>query len=168
MNADTLVLGIGNHFRCDDGVGPAVADRIADLRIAGVRVMIDTGDPASVLDAWTGVPLVFAVDAAKCDAAQPGRVRRWSPGRYAVSAAVSSHGFGLAQTLSLGEALGRLPRKLVIFTVDVDDVSRRTTLTPVVAAAVPRVVDAILAELEHTPSTQCDCGPEDGRLSERH
>lgn len=147
MNVDALVLGIGNGFRCDDGVGLAVADRIAELGIAGVRVMMDTGDPAAVLDAWAGVPLVIAVDAARCESVQPGRVRRWAPGRFAVSTAVSSHGFDLGQTLSLGEALGRLPRRLVIFTVDVDDVSRRTALTPEVASAVPEVVKAILAEL---------------------
>lgn len=147
MNGDALVLGIGNGFRSDDGVGVAVAARIAELGIEGVGVMIDTGDPAAVLDAWAGVPLVIAVDAARSEMAQPGRVRRWSPGRFAVSSAMSSHGFDLGKTLSLGEALGRLPRRLVIFTVDVDDVSRRTTLTPTVASAVPKVVEAILAEL---------------------
>ncbi|MBN3508694.1 hydrogenase maturation protease [Mycolicibacterium septicum] len=148
MNVEALVLGIGNDFRCDDGVGVAVARRIAELRIVGIRVMIDVGDPGSVLDAWTDVPLVIAVDAARCDAAQPGRIRRWSPGCHAASAVVSSHGFGLAQTLSLGEALGRLPRRLVIFTVDVEDVSRQATLTPAVASIVPQVVEAILTELE--------------------
>lgn len=153
MNVEALVVGIGNDFRCDDGVGVAVAGRIAELRIAGVRVMINTGDPASVLDAWTCVPLAIAVDAARCEAAQPGRIRRWSPGHYAASAVVSSHGFGLAQTLSLGEALGRLPQRLVVFTVDVDDVSRQTTLTPAVAAVVPQVVDAVLAEIEGHPWT---------------
>jgi hydrogenase maturation protease len=148
MNVDALVLGIGNDFRCDDGVGVAVARRIAELRMVGVHVLIDAGDPGSVLDAWTGVPLVIAVDAAKCNAANPGRIRRWSPQCLADSAVVSSHGFGLAQTLSLGEALGRLPNRLVILTVDVDDVSQQPALTPAVAAAVPQVVKVILSELE--------------------
>ena len=153
MNVDALVLGIGNDFRCDDGVGVAAARRIAELRIAGVRVMIDVGDPASVLDAWTDVSLVVAVDAATCDGAQPGRIRRWSTGCHAASALVSSHGFGLAQTLSLGEALGRLPRRLVIFTVDVEDVSRQATLTPAVAGVVPQVIEAIITELASDSST---------------
>lgn len=151
MNVEALVLGIGNDFRCDDGVGVAVARRIAELRIVGVHVMIDVGDPGSVLDAWTDVPLVIAVDAARCDAAQPGRIRRWSPGHYGASAVMSSHGFGLAQTLSLGEALGRLPQRLLVFTVDVDDVSPQMTLTPAVASVVPQVVEAILTELETDP-----------------
>jgi hydrogenase maturation protease len=54
---------------------------------------------------------------------------------------------GLAQAHALGQALGQMPQKLVVFTVDVADVSHGVTLTPAVAAAVPTAVEAILAEL---------------------
>jgi hydrogenase maturation protease len=40
-----------------------------------------------------------------------------------------------------------MPQKLVVFTVDVADVSHGVTLTPAVAAAVLTAVEAILAEL---------------------
>ncbi|WP_280831057.1 hydrogenase maturation protease [Mycolicibacterium frederiksbergense] len=147
MSGETLIIGIGNDFRCDDGVGLAVAAAIADRRIAGVRVMTDIGDPASILDAWTGVPLVIAVDAAMGDGATPGRIRRWTPQECTEPTAVSSHTFGLAQAYSLGRALGRLPRQLVVFTVDVADVRPDVGLTSTVAAAVPLLVKAVLAEL---------------------
>ena len=53
---------------------------------------------------------------------------------------------GLAQTHALGQALGQVPQKLLVFTVDVADVSHGVTLTPAVAAE-PTAVEAILAEL---------------------
>ena len=36
---------------------------------------------------------------------------------------VSSHAFGLPQAYALGEALGRIPGRLVVLTVDIADVS---------------------------------------------
>ena len=43
--------------------------------------------------------------------------------------------------------LARYPQKLVVFTVDIADVSHGVGLTPAVAAAVPEVVEAVLEEL---------------------
>ena len=57
MSGDVLVIGIGNDFRRDDGVGLAVAAELAKRRLPGVRVMTAIGEPASILEAWTGVLL---------------------------------------------------------------------------------------------------------------
>ncbi|OBC00403.1 peptidase M52 [Mycobacterium sp. 852013-50091_SCH5140682] len=152
MSGGVLVIGIGNAFRCDDGVGLAVAAAVARRHIPGVQVMTDIGDPGSILDAWTGADLAIVVDAAVSQPGTPGRVRRWTPADGGGPRVVSSHMLGLAQTYSLGEALGRLPSRLVVFTVDVADVGHGDTLTPVVAAAVLRVVEAVEAELPPTES----------------
>lgn len=37
-HASVLVIGYGNPDRCDDGLGPALAARLAELNIPGVRV----------------------------------------------------------------------------------------------------------------------------------
>jgi hydrogenase maturation protease len=147
MSGGVLVIGIGNVFRCDDGVGLAVAAEVARQRMPGVRVMTDIGEPGSMLDAWTGIDLAVVVDAAISPDGTPGRIRRWIPGEDREPVVVSSHMFGLAQSYSLGEALGRLPQQLVVFIVDIADISHGDTLTPAVAAAVPHVVDAVRAEL---------------------
>lgn len=147
-----LVIGIGNPFRCDDGIGPAVAAAIARRHIPGIQVMTDIGDPGSILDAWTGVELAIIVDAALSRDGTPGRIRRWTPADGGGPPVVSSHMLGLAQAYSLGEALARLPHRLVVFTVDVMDVGHGNALTPVVADAVPSVVDAVEAELRSTES----------------
>ena len=147
MSGDVLVIGIGNDFRRDDGVGFAVAAEIAKRRPAGVRVMTAIGEPASILEAWTDAQLVVAVDAAMGEGATPGRIRRWTPGNDDQPSVVSSHAVGLPQTYALGQALGRIPQKLVVLTVDIEDISHGLTLTPAVAAAVPAAVEEVLAEL---------------------
>lgn len=148
MSGDLLVIGIGNAFRRDDGVGPAVCAEIARQHIPGVRVMTEIGDPGTMLDAWTGAALAVVVDAAvPSQGGTPGKIRRWTPGNPREPAVVSSHTLGLAQAYSLGEALGRLPQQLVVLTVDVADVGHGDTLSPAVAGAVPLVVEAVRAEL---------------------
>ena len=64
MTADIVVMGIGNSFRRDDGVGPAVAAAVNARAIPDVSVLIDAGDPAVVLDAWAGIRLAVLIDAA--------------------------------------------------------------------------------------------------------
>lgn len=146
MTDDIVVIGIGNSFRRDDGVGPAVAARIADRALPGVRVVTTADDPTALLEAWRGAAHALVVDAVAGEDSTPGRIRRWSANDLEAVPAVSSHALGLAQTAALGQALGRMPAELAIFTVDAADTGDGVGLTPAVAAAVPVVVDAIVAE----------------------
>lgn len=149
MTHSAVVIGIGNGFRRDDGVGLAVAERIAEHRLPGVHVVTATGEPSALLEAWTGAARAVVVDAATGEDPAPGRVRRWSATDLeAAATALSSHALGLAQTTALGRALGRMPAELVVFTVETADTGHGVGLTPAVAAAVPEMVDAILAELD--------------------
>jgi hydrogenase maturation protease len=147
LTANTVVIGIGNDFRRDDGVGLAVAQRIAERSLPGVRVVSGISEPAALLEAWSGAARAVVVDAAAGANSAPGRIRRWTGPDLETSAVVSSHALGLAQTCALGQALARMPYELVVFTVDVVDTNHGIGLTPAVAAAVPDLVDTIVAEL---------------------
>ena len=142
-----IVIGIGNTFRRDDGVGLAVAEEIGRRSLPGVRVVTDVGDPGSILDSWAGARLAVVVDAAMGDSSDPGRIRRWVPGDEADAGVVSSHAMGLPQAYALGEALGRIPDRLVVFSIDIADACYGLGYTSAVAAAVPRAADAVIAEL---------------------
>lgn len=142
-----VVIGIGNRYRRDDGFGPAVAQRVARHQLPGVRVLTAVGEPTEMLDAWTGIERAVVIDAVTGPDAAPGRVRRWAAPDLRATAGVSSHAWGLAQTCALGAALGRLPGELILYTVDAADTGDGPGLSSAVAAAVPVVVTAVLAEL---------------------
>jgi hydrogenase maturation protease len=143
----SIVIGIGNDFRRDDGVGLTVAQRITERDLPGVRVVRGVSDPAALLEAWAGAARAVVVDAATGVNAAPGRIRRWTPPDLETTTVVSSHALGLAQTCALGQALAQMPHELVVFTVDIVDTNHGIGLTPAVAAAVPDLVDLIVAEL---------------------
>jgi hydrogenase maturation protease len=144
---DTVVIGIGNDYRRDDGVGLAVAAAISERQLPDVRVVTGIEDPAKLLDAWSGAALAVVVDAATTSQSKPGRIRRVTAADVASANGISSHSFDLAQVFALGQALGRVPDQLVVFTVEAADVGHGVGLTPKVAAAVPDVVTAAVAEI---------------------
>ncbi|WP_111509734.1 hydrogenase maturation protease [Mycobacterium kyogaense] len=143
------VIGLGNEFRRDDGLGPAVAAAVQRLDLADVKVVTVQNDPVDVLDAVGDTDLAIIIDAASGGGAIPGRIRRWLP-QQQPPIAVSSHGLDLAAVLALGRALGRAPTRTVVFTVDAADVGHGCGLSPAVAAAVPRAVAAVVDEIHGT------------------
>jgi hydrogenase maturation protease len=147
LTTDTIVIGIGNDFRRDDGVGITVAQRIEERNLPGVRVVSGISEPAALLEVWSGAARAVVVDAATGANSTPGRIRRWTGPDLETTAVVSSHALGLAQTFALAQALARMPGELVLFTVDIVDTNHGTGLTPAVEAAVPELVGVIVDEI---------------------
>jgi len=143
-----VVIGIGNPFRNDDGIGPAVAAQVEEQHLPGVRVVISDGEPAGLLEAWSGTGLAVVVDAIHRVPASPGSIHRLTASQLETGGTTaSSHGLGVPDALRLGRVLGRLPRRVVIFAVEAADTGAGTELSQPVAAALAEVVAAVVAEL---------------------
>lgn len=147
MTEPVAVIGVGNSFRRDDGVGPAVAAAIDAWAIRGVRVVTDDVEPTGLLDAWADVDLAIVVDAATATPSEPGRIHRCTIDQLVGGSTVSSHGVDLATVIALGQALDRMPGRLVVFAVEVADTRYGVGLTPEVGDAVPRAAAAVMAEI---------------------
>jgi hydrogenase maturation protease len=100
----TAVIGVGNGFRRDDGIGPAVVARLAQHDLPGVTFTVCDGEPSQLIDAWVGTELAVLIDAVLCAPPEPGRVHRTSlgtlPGR---SPSASTHGLGIPEAIRLAE-----------------------------------------------------------------
>ena len=110
MTTPVVVIGIGNTYRSDDGVGLAVADKLAQSAPPGVRVHAGVTDLSALLDAWAGAELGVVVDATVSSGAVPGRIRRFTSDAVAAARTTSSHGLDVARALELGEARGTRKR----------------------------------------------------------
>jgi hydrogenase maturation protease len=159
VSAGTVVVGIGNPYRHDDGIGPLVAELVDAYRLAGVTaVPVGDADPTLLIEAWAGAELAVVVDAALCRPSHPGRIHRVIPGECALdgymAATASTHHLSLAEALRLSAALEAGPERLVVLAVEAADVSIGEGLSPMVAAAVPRVLGRVLAEIvpAHAPA----------------
>ncbi|WP_406289462.1 hydrogenase maturation protease [Embleya sp. NBC_00896] len=149
------VIGVGNEFRRDDGVGWAVVARLAER--AGMRPPPDgmilaacDGDPARLIALWTGADLALVVDAATSRPPRPGHVRRLEATDEQLShlgGATSTHGLGLGEAVALSRMLGHLPRHLVVYAVEVADTGLGTGLSAPVAAVVEPLAERIAQEI---------------------
>ncbi len=61
----TVVIGVGNELRRDDGIGPAAVTRLRDLQavdstLVGVILAVCDGEPTRMIDLWTGADLAVS------------------------------------------------------------------------------------------------------------
>ena len=159
MTGRAVVIGVGNPWRGDDGVGWAVAGAVGRRLGTAVEIRCCDGEPARLLDAWTGVDLAVVVDAMR-SGAQPGAVRVVEADGVAElmrsPAPVGSHSLGIGQALALGRALGRLPGRLVVVGVEGLDHGFGEGLSAPVGAAVDVAADLVVRVVD---GDRHDVGP---------
>ncbi|WP_405653366.1 hydrogenase maturation protease [Streptomyces sp. NBC_00019] len=149
------VIGVGNEFRRDDGVGWAVLSRLRERPLPpGTRLATCDGDPGRLIGLWEGARLAVVVDAAHAHPGTPGRVHRLELDAELLPQpqTTSSHGLGLGEAVELARVLGRLPDHLVVYAVEGADSALGTGLSPAVADAVEPLVKAVEAEIARRPA----------------
>jgi hydrogenase maturation protease len=147
VTAATVVIGVGNPWRADDGAGPAVARSLAGRLPPGVVAVELTGEPGGLIEALAGAATAIVVDAVS-SGAPPGTVHRLAGADgLALAAATSTHGLSVGQALELAGALGLLPGRLVLYCIEVGGVGHGEGLSPAVARAVEEVADLVLRDV---------------------
>ena len=152
----SLILGLGNPFRGDDGIGAAVIAALKNKDQPPDVVVLDGGTPGlETVLIWQGYQRVIIVDAADMGM-KPGSWKRFLTGEAVLPVRESSmqgtlHAAGLAEALALAEALQILPPELVFYGVQPAFIGWSAGLTEAVDAAVPALCEAISAELVDLP-----------------
>lgn len=139
-----LLVGIGNPWRGDDGIGWAVAEAVRQRLGDAVDVAWCDGEPTRLLDAWDDRDFAVVVDAARTGAV-PGTLHLWTEELPTTSAssAGGSHALGVAYALALGHALDRVPERLAVIGIEAADLGPGEPLCAEVAAAVDLAVDLV-------------------------
>jgi len=153
VTVSAIVIGVGNPYRRDDGVGPAVVDRLRRRGRAGVTLAECDGEPTRLLDLWAGADIAVVVDAVRTSSPRPGAIHRRSLLHPSLGSgtAASSHVMDLGDSVALAAALDRLPGTLLLFAVEAADTSLGVGLSPEVEAAVSVILEEIV-ELLHERS----------------
>jgi hydrogenase maturation protease len=145
-----LVVGIGNPYRCDDGVGPLIAEHLGKILPEQVKIRSHITDGLSLIHLWKEYDCVYLIDAVS-SGRTPGRVYRFdvlteplSPNFFTN---YSTHSINLAETIALAGNLDMLPEKLIIYGVEGKDFSIGHGLSKEVRKAIFPVVDIIIKDL---------------------
>ncbi len=145
----TVVIGVGNTYRGDDGVGMEVV-RLLQKRVpASVTTIEASGEGTTLLEAWKGAATAILVDAIQSGAAW-GTIHRLDasiepiPSRFFHH---STHAFGLAEAVELARALNQLPPRLVVYGIEGRRFSVGRELSREVEQAASVVVGQVLDEV---------------------
>ncbi len=144
-----LVIGIGNEFRSDDGVGLMIGCRIKELKLAGVEVLSLAGENGDLLRAWRNHEAVILVDAV-LSGSSVGTIHRIDLKRQELPSKCSgssSHALGLAESVELARVLGTLPSRCIFFGIEVVNVGMGTRISKLVAKAADEAVRLIQREI---------------------
>ncbi|TYB60198.1 hydrogenase maturation protease [Nonomuraea sp. PA05] len=142
----TVVIGLGNDHRGDDGAG-LVAARL--LRELGIPAVENGGDPAELIEAWTDADVAVVIDAA-CSGEPPGVVRRFHGVPSLPHGGASSHVLSLGDAVELARVLGRMPGELVVYTVEGAAFGYGAGLSAPVSAAVAALARTIARGLSRS------------------
>ena len=150
-----LVIGIGNAYRSDDGVGLVAAQRLKNQRLRSFRVLEHSGEGTDLMDCWKGADTVILLDAV-VSGAKPGTLHRWNATWRPLPAPSfrgSSHAFSLVAAVELARVLRRLPQHLIAYGVEGRDFRAGMGLSDEAEEAVSEVVERVLQE-----ARQVSCG----------
>lgn len=146
----TVIIGAGNEFRSDDGVGRHVARRLVWLVPQEVMVRESQGEALTLIDIWAEASRVILIDAVAPEGS-PGEVRRFEASEQALPSEyfhASTHAFGVADAIEMARTLGQLPRTVIVYGVEGENFENGAELSPSVQRGCDEVVQRILAELD--------------------
>jgi hydrogenase maturation protease len=147
-----LILGLGNPFRGDDGVGPAVIAALRSRKLPADVVAMDGGTPGlETVLIWQGYDRVIIVDAADMGI-RPGNWKRFLPGEASLQMGEGAmrgtlHDAGLAEAIALAEALEILPPEIVFYCVQPAFTGWSENLTKPVDSSISVICEAIASEV---------------------
>lgn len=143
------VVGIGNEFRSDDGVGLAVLRQLKENMPAGARAVELTGDQSYLLELMSSTEGMIIVDAAQ-SSAPAGTVFRMDVINEPLPEdflPFSTHALDSVTAIELARALGSLPDSVLIYGIVGRSFEFGSNLTPEVDEAVEitctRIIDDI-------------------------
>jgi len=146
----TVIIGLGNPLRGDDGVGVRVAQVLAGQVLPGDVEVVDGGTQGlGIVNLMEGRQRVIVVDAANVGRT-PGEFvlfRLDEIGLLGDDHSISIHSAGLRDALLLARALQILPDEVLIVGVQPAHMEWDHSLSPEVEAAVPQIADTILREI---------------------
>jgi hydrogenase maturation protease len=144
-----VVIGLGNPYMKDDGVGLLAAEELRRRELGpGVLVYEYHSLELSLLWQFRGASKIIIVDALR-SGGSPGTVSTYTitPREGPLLELPSLHALQLYDMFDLANQSGMLPCPLTIIGVEPSACDPGEGLTEAVSAAIPQAVDAVLQEL---------------------
>lgn len=150
--SDTVIIGVGNQFRGDDGVGRIVSQRLRSKLPPGEEVFESSGEALSLMELWGGASKVILIDAAEAGE-EPGAVSRMDASLEALPSDffhMSTHAFSVAEAIEMARSLGQLPDTVIVYGIQGASFEHGEGLSPAAQQGAAEAVQRIRDEISNT------------------
>lgn len=116
----SLIIGVGNDYRGDDGAGLVVVRALRALELPCLRIVEHSGEAAALMDTWRDARHVFVIDAAHAGA-KPGAIFRIEAHATPIPSPLlsrSTHDLGVAAAIEIARLMECLPGYLVVYAIE--------------------------------------------------
>ncbi len=147
--ARIVIIGMGNEFQGDDGVGLFVVQKLRARELPEDVVTFQCRQGLALMELWRDREMAILVDAITSGAA-PGSVFRFeaqmeSPAKPSFRG--TTHNYGLPEAIELAKALNSLPRRLIVYGIEGKRFDAGRGLSIDVETAAEGVVQSIVKEV---------------------
>ncbi len=140
--ASLCIVTIGNSLKGDDGIASALCEKLPESVLSDV-CLFDLGPYTSYLsDCLKGHKAAIIIDTT-CDGLSPGSVTIVDLQALLEGPKLninSSHGFTVADELTLAKQRGTLPNRLIFFGVEIGEVNWKEKISPALQEKLPLLV----------------------------
>ena len=146
-HAVTILIGVGNPYASDDGVGHYIARELNSKGLPGAVFKFLSGEATLLMEAWKDKEAAIVFDAVS-SGARAGKIHRFDAHRQSIPAKFfnrSSHGFGLFEAIELARRLGLLPGSLTVYGIEGKSFRPGVGLSPEVEDAAHKVIRQAMA-----------------------
>lgn len=151
MYSQVLIIGIGNEYRNDDGIGLLIAKEIKERQIPFVIVKENYGDFTEMIELWRNFKNVILIDAVS-SGAKPGTLYEFDlkEARQLFDERLNRfvHGFSFNKAIKLAEILNALPEKLMVFGVEGENFNYGQNISFNIKKSQSELVDRIVNLIE--------------------
>lgn len=154
------VVGIGNEYRRDDGVGIFIARSLRKRQMPNAAIQEHQREATGLIEQWRDFKTVILVDAVSSGAA-PGTIHRFviPPDELPKSIFyASTHTFGIADCLELARTLNQLPSRVVVYGIEGRDFQMGVGISKEVLLSSQKVIDDIQEEIDDLLKTPFNTG----------
>ncbi len=151
MPLPKLLIGIGNEYRSDDGVG-LIAIRALKKQILSDNTLLieSSGDGTELMAMWSTARMVILIDAVS-SGATPGTIYRFNALKQRIPAQLSfrsTHAFSITEAIELARILNQIPPLLIVYAIEGQNFSTGIGLSSEVENAMQKVVEQVKHEIQ--------------------
>jgi hydrogenase maturation protease len=140
----TLILGVGNPLRRDDGIGPLIVGKLDQEELKNVDIQDGGTDGLGLIEYLKEYPRAIIIDAVEMNL-EPGAIRSFKLEEVKVNIkadTLSTHGFGLAEVFELMKSLN-IETEVKVIGVQPESIEFGEGLSQEVLLKVSKIIEII-------------------------